>query len=82
METRYKESGPTATLMGVRPNHPMYHLEINPKKSQLSPTLSHLNRDDGILTRLQTWTAPRRTAQHIEQAATIQLSAPDPTPID
>lgn len=57
MPSDYAETSPTATLLGIQLNHPMFYLEIRPD-STLFPALSHIHGDDGSMTGLKMLSVP------------------------
>ena len=81
MKNYYTETEPTATLMGIQLNHPMFYLEIR-MKSALFPTMSHLSGDDGVLSGLKWLDPPKRIPQPVDSFAKIQRSSVNEPPID
>ena len=81
MKSRYTETDPTATLMGIQLNHPMYYLEMR-MKADLFPTSSHLSGDDGVLTGLKMLHPPERSPRAIGKPQRIHVSSSDSNSID
>ena len=77
----YDEKQPTATLMGIQLNDPMYYLEVRIPQT-IMPTLSHLHGDDGTLTGLKMLKVPKRPTRPAQDVMEVRMNVSSAQPID